>query len=78
MDLAEQKNSLIKWILELEDKEVLEQLEILMNDNVKEDKATEVQITPFVKDLSGVISLPDIFDEKKEYWNSILKKNNFK
>ena len=42
MDLAEQKISLIKWILELEDEQVIKKLEVLRSLDSKEKLPNEI------------------------------------
>ncbi len=41
-------------------------------DSVTKEKKQEVEITPLVESLSGVIDLPTDFDYKKEYGNYLL------
>jgi len=38
------------------------------------DEDKEVEITPLVKSLSGVIELPEDFDFKKDYTDHLMKK----
>lgn len=46
-------------------------LDSLTRDKVKEE---EIEITPFVKSLSGVIDLPADFDYKKDYGDYLTEK----
>jgi hypothetical protein len=43
-------------------------------DSVTKDKPTDIEITPLVESLSGVIHLPKDFDYKKEYSDFISEK----
>lgn len=43
--------------------------------NLTKKKNSEEDITPLVKSLSGVIELPDDFDEKEIYKDYLLKKH---
>jgi hypothetical protein len=43
-------------------------------DSVTQQKSDDIEITPFVKSLSGVIQIPADFDYKKEYSDYLLEK----
>ena len=43
-------------------------------DSVTKQKGKEVEITPLVESLSGVIDLPSDFDYKKEYSDYLIEK----
>lgn len=43
-------------------------------DSVTKAQSSEIKITPLVKSLSGVISLPDDYDYKKDYTDYLIKK----
>lgn len=43
-------------------------------ESVIKSKSVDLEITPLVESLSGVIELPKDFDYKKEYANYILEK----
>jgi hypothetical protein len=43
-------------------------------DSVTKQKSDEIEITPLVKSLSGVIKLPADFDYKKEYADHLTEK----
>jgi len=43
-------------------------------DYVTKRKSANVEITPLVESLSGVIELPENFDYRKEYSDYLLKK----
>lgn len=43
-------------------------------DSVTKPKKKDVEITPLVESLSGVIDLPSDFDYKKEYGNYLIEK----
>ena len=43
-------------------------------DSVTGEKATGIEITPLVESLSGVVTLPDDFDYKKEYSDYLSEK----
>lgn len=43
-------------------------------DSLIEQKSDDIEITPFVKSLSGVIKLPADFDYKKEYGDYLEEK----
>jgi hypothetical protein len=43
-------------------------------DSVTEQKSEDIEITPLVKSLSGVIKLPVDFDYKKEYGDYLEEK----
>ncbi|EMY82553.1 hypothetical protein ES731_02015 [Psychroflexus gondwanensis] len=47
-------------------------IESYLNSITEERKESE--ITPLVKSLSGVISIPDDFDEKQEYTSFLMDK----
>lgn len=47
-------------------------------DSVTASKGKEVETTPLVESLSGVIELEPDFDYKKEYSNYLTKKTNEK
>lgn len=42
--------------------------------NKEKNKTTEVEITPLVKSLTGVVSLPEDFDYKKEIAEILTEK----
>ena len=43
-------------------------------DSITKDKKMEIEITPLVKSLSGVIDLPADYDHKKEYTDYLIGK----
>ena len=43
-------------------------------DSVTKQKSEDIEITPLVKSLSGVIKLPADFDYKKEYSDHLTEK----
>ena len=43
-------------------------------DSITKDKKMEIEITPLVKSLSGVIDLPADYDYKKEYTDYLIGK----
>ena len=43
-------------------------------DSLTKQETSEIEITPLVKSLSGVIELPADFDYKKEYSEYLLEK----
>jgi hypothetical protein len=43
-------------------------------DSVTKPATKEIKITPLVKSLSGVITLPDDYDHKKDYTDYLLEK----
>ena len=43
-------------------------------DSITKDKKMEIEITPLVKSLSGVIDLPADYDYKKEYTDYLTGK----
>jgi hypothetical protein len=43
-------------------------------DSVTRKKSKDIEITPLVQSLSGVIRLPKDFDYKKDYSNYLLEK----
>jgi hypothetical protein len=43
-------------------------------DSITKQKSKEIEITPLVESLSGVIRLPDDYDYKKEYGDYLLEK----
>ncbi len=43
-------------------------------DSVTKQSSEENNITPLVKSLSGVISLPNVFNEKSDYADFLTKK----
>lgn len=43
-------------------------------DSVSKDESDDIEITPLVKSLSGVISLPDNFNYKKDRTDFLIKK----
>ncbi len=42
--------------------------------NITNEKGKEEKITPLVKSLSGIISLPEDFDHKREYGDFLMDK----
>jgi hypothetical protein len=51
-------------------------IESYLNSITEERKESE--ITPLVKSLSGVLSIPDDFDEKQEYTSFLMDKYKLK
>lgn len=49
-------------------------IEAYLQSITTQNKNEKLEITPFVKSLSGVISLPANFDYKKEYSDFLTKK----
>ena len=43
-------------------------------DSVTKPYANDIKITPLVKSLSGVISLPEDYDHKKDYTDYLIQK----
>lgn len=43
-------------------------------DSVTKPDSRKIEITPLVKSLSGVITLPDDYDYKKDYTNYLTRK----
>ncbi len=43
-------------------------------DSVTKDETDDIEITPLVKSLSGVVRLPENFDYKKERADFLIKK----
>ena len=43
-------------------------------DSVTKPDSKKIKITPLVKSLSGVISLPDDYDYKKDYTDYLIRK----
>jgi len=43
-------------------------------DSVTKDESDDIEITPLVKSLSGVVRLPENFDYKKERTDFLIKK----
>ena len=43
-------------------------------DSVTKNESDDIEITPLVKSLSGVIKLPEIYDYKKERTDFLIKK----
>jgi len=43
-------------------------------DSVTKPDSKKIKITPLVKSLSGVISLPDDYDFKKDYTDYLIRK----
>jgi hypothetical protein len=42
--------------------------------NITSEKSENEKITPLVKSLSGIISLPEEFDQKKDYADFLISK----
>lgn len=43
-------------------------------DSITKDKKMEIEITPLVESLSGVIDLPTDYDYKKDYTDYLIEK----
>jgi len=43
-------------------------------DSVTKNKSNDIEITPLVESLSGVVNLPNDFDYKKEYTDYLTEK----
>jgi macrodomain Ter protein organizer (MatP/YcbG family) len=45
-------------------------------DSVTKDESGDIEITPLVKSLSGVIGLPEDFDYRKERTDHLIRKHS--